>query len=218
MHYFKLNIGDWISHTHHLSAPEELAFFKMLLWQYLHEKPLPDDVDMIGRHIGMRSDNESITFVLRSFFELGDDGYYNKRAFKEIEEFKAKSDKARASVNARWNKKSNKKQPVTKAKKDDTNVKRSQSEGNTKHKPKTINQIVKPDGVTDEVWSDFLAHRKRQKADLSETALKRIVNEAAKAGWSLDDAMSECVARGWRSFKAEWVNKVETQQKGMTWE
>jgi len=64
---------------------------------------------------------------------------------------------------------------------------------------------AKPSEVSDQVWSDFCALRKRQKADLSETALVGIRSQADKAGWSLEAALTECVVRGWRGFKAAWV-------------
>ena len=63
----------------------------------------------------------------------------------------------------------------------------------------------KPDDVSDAVWCDFTKHRKRKKADITPTAMNRIANEAARAGWSLDDALAETVTRGWTSFKADWV-------------
>lgn len=65
--------------------------------------------------------------------------------------------------------------------------------------------VLKPADVSDEVWSDFLAHRKRVRADLTNTALQGIMREAEKAGWTLEAALAECVVRGWRGFKAEWV-------------
>jgi hypothetical protein len=40
---------------------------------------------------------------------------------------------------------------------------------------------------------------------LTETALDGIQREAQKAGWTLESALQECVVRGWRGFKAEWV-------------
>lgn len=62
-------------------------------------------------------------------------------------------------------------------------------------------------GVTDQVATEFLAIRKRKKAPLSALALEGIENEAKAAGWALDAALRECVARGWQGFKAEWVAK-----------
>lgn len=63
----------------------------------------------------------------------------------------------------------------------------------------------KPDGVEQDIWNDFLDHRKAKRAPLSNTALAAIEREAAKAGWSLNDALAEIVARNWQSFKAAWV-------------
>ncbi len=40
---------------------------------------------------------------------------------------------------------------------------------------------------------------------MTETALAGIEEEARKAGWSLNAALSEAVSRGWQSFKAVWV-------------
>lgn len=59
-------------------------------------------------------------------------------------------------------------------------------------------------GVTEQVASDFIAMRK---AKLTETAITGIKREADKAGFTLEDALKECVARGWQGFKADWVNK-----------
>ncbi len=64
---------------------------------------------------------------------------------------------------------------------------------------------AKPEGVSDQVWNDFLEVRKAKKAPLTATGLTRMANEAAKAGWTLEEAIAESVARGWQSFKAEWV-------------
>lgn len=67
--------------------------------------------------------------------------------------------------------------------------------------------IHKPDGVSEQVWSDFVAHRKRLKADITETAMQGILREADKARWPLENVLVEMVSRGWRGFKAEWVQE-----------
>lgn len=64
-----------------------------------------------------------------------------------------------------------------------------------------------PEGVELNVWNDFLELRKAKRAPLSNTALAAIEREAALAGWSLNDALAECAARGWQSFKADWVKE-----------
>ena len=63
----------------------------------------------------------------------------------------------------------------------------------------------KPEDVTEQTWSDFTDLRKTQKAPVSATAIAGIRREADKAGWTLEAALAECSARGWRGFKAAWV-------------
>lgn len=65
--------------------------------------------------------------------------------------------------------------------------------------------VARPADVTVQVWADFQSARRAQRAPVTETALQRIRSEAAKAGWSLEDALAEMVARAWRGFKADWV-------------
>ena len=59
--------------------------------------------------------------------------------------------------------------------------------------------------------------RKKSKAVVTETVIKGIRREADKAGWSLEQALSEVVARGWRGFKADWVIQKQTEsERGRT--
>ena len=67
--------------------------------------------------------------------------------------------------------------------------------------------INRPDSVPEQVWNDFLKIRKAKKSPLTQTALDGIEREADEAGWSLEAAITESVARGWQGFKAEWVTK-----------
>jgi uncharacterized protein YdaU (DUF1376 family) len=132
MHYYQFNIGDYQSHTSHLSEIEDLAFRRMLDWCYLHEKPLPFDVDEISRQIRMRTHSESIAIVLREYFERSEDGWINVRAIQEMLKVGEKSEKASASAKARWGKK-------------DANALPTQSEGNATHNtlPKTQDTVLK---------------------------------------------------------------------------
>ena len=81
-----------------------------------------------------------------------------------------------------------------------------ESEKETETKKKATG-VACPDFVQQQVWNDFLSIRKAKKSPMTETALKGIEREAKKAGWSLEKAISECVTRGWQSFKAEWVKE-----------
>ena len=102
MHYYQFNIGDYQSHTGHLTEIEDLAYRRLLDLSYLHEKPLPDDIDQIARLIRMRSHSDCIAVVLREYFVRTDEGWVNERVLREIESVNAKSQKARDSALARW--------------------------------------------------------------------------------------------------------------------
>ena len=62
-----------------------------------------------------------------------------------------------------------------------------------------------PDGVSPEVWQEFIKHRKAKKAAVTPLVMQGIAKEASQAGWSLEDALKEVVVRNWQSFKADWV-------------
>lgn len=76
-------------------------------------------------------------------------------------------------------------------------------------------EMIRPESVPEQVWNDFIKLRKAKKAPLTQTALDGIEREADAAGWTLDEAITECVTRGWQGFKADWVQKVQqTNNRG----
>lgn len=70
---------------------------------------------------------------------------------------------------------------------------------------KTQTSVVKPDDVSNELWADFLNHRKQKKAPVTDRVISLIRNEAKNAGWTLEEALNEVILRNWIGFKAEWV-------------
>ncbi len=102
MHFYQFNIGDYQSHTAHLTEMEDLAYRRLLDWAYLHETPIPLDIEQISRFIRMRSHSDCIATVLQEFFVRTDDGWVSNRVQQEIEAVGVKKEKARASANARW--------------------------------------------------------------------------------------------------------------------
>lgn len=82
-----------------------------------------------------------------------------------------------------------------------------------KPKKKKLAAIQKPDDVSEQVWDDFLQIRKAKRAPLTETALKRISNQAEIAGIDLEEALTICVTRGWQSFDADWIQSRQQQSE-----
>ena len=87
MIWYKFHIGDYITHTKHISDAEDLAYRRLLDLYYMSEKPIPLDVKMVARKIGMEI--EETESVLVEFFELQDDGYHNNRADVEIAKYQS---------------------------------------------------------------------------------------------------------------------------------
>ena len=205
MHYYQFNIGDYNSHTMHLSEIEDLTYRRLLDWYYLHESSIPLDLNEVSRQIRMRSHSDCIATVLQEFFERTADGWIHHRANKEIEKVGDKSQKASASAKARWSKPK------------DANALQTQSEGNATHNTLPITQdtehkkkatsVAPPEGVSDSVWQEFKSLRKAKRAPITQRAIDAISSEAQKIGWTLEKALEECVVRGWQAFKADWVVK-----------
>lgn len=89
----------------------------------------------------------------------------------------------------------------------------SQRKRQRKAKPEAVTPD-RPEDVSEQVWSDFLTHRRKLDADLTETALAGFRREAADVGWPLERAISESILRGWRGFKAKWVKDDERSTTG----
>lgn len=201
MHFYAFNIGDYASHTRHLSPIEDLAYRRLLDLYYLHEQPLNERSTTVARLINLREYEAEVHTVLEEFFELIEGtGWVNRRADDEISKYHGKLEAAsragKASAQKRFNERSTTVQP---------NKKQETLPLNKKQEIEKTKAIATPDGVTPATWSDFLQHRKTKKAAVTESAIKGIEREARKAGWSLEKALIECCARGWVGFKAEWV-------------
>jgi uncharacterized protein YdaU (DUF1376 family) len=211
MHYYQFNIGDYQTHTNHLTELEDLAYRRMIDWCYLHEKPLPNDVDEIARLIRMRTHCDCIANVLREFFYLTNDGYMSERVTYELEQIYSKSDKARSSANKRWNK--------IKGLDKDANAMRTHSEGNATHNTlpnntipnikdkKTGDTFQRPEKIDNELWSEFNKICKVKNKPIGNRVWKKMLDEANLAGWSIDQVLEYCCEKGYARFEAEWLKQ-----------
>lgn len=104
MNYYEHHLGDYMRDTAHLSMLEDAAYRRLLDAYYVREKPLPADLRECYKlaRATTKPEREAVAYVLREFFTLGDDGHHQGRADEEIARFRTKSEKARASINARW--------------------------------------------------------------------------------------------------------------------
>lgn len=75
--------------------------------------------------------------------------------------------------------------------------------------------LQKPEGITDQVWADFVKLRASKKAPITQSAIDGIAAQAAQVKWTLDAALRECCTRGWTGFKAEWVRTQGGKQNAL---
>lgn len=85
MIWYKFYLGDYITHTNHLSDAEDLAYRRLLDLYYISEKPIPLDTESVARKI--RLDLDITESVLDEFFDKGVDGYRNSRCDAEIAKY-----------------------------------------------------------------------------------------------------------------------------------
>ena len=199
MHYYQFHIGDYKSHTHHLTPMEDLAFRRLLDHYYLHEVPIKQRD--IARQIGLKEFEQEVLSILEEFFLSTPEGFINPRADIEINKYKEFSIAGKKGAEIRWSKAGNR---------EANSPPNATPIATNNHKPLTTNhkpnkEIQAPFGVSDDVWESFVKQRKLSRATVTDTVIKSIDKEAQKAGWTLEQALSEIVARGWRGFKAEWV-------------
>ena len=169
----------------HLSEIEDLAFRRMLDWCYLHEKPLPFDIDEISRQIRMRPHSESIAIVLQEYFEKNDDGWINLRVIQEILKVGIKSEKASASAKARWGKK-------------DANALQTQSDSNATHNTEPDTNDTEP---------------KTQKRKLGSRLAQDWVLLKSWGEWAQQERPDLDVRKVADQFKDHWI--AQAGQKGV---
>jgi uncharacterized protein YdaU (DUF1376 family) len=80
--WYKFHLGDYITHTTHLSDAEDLAYRRLLDLYYISEKQIPLNTESVSRKI--RIDFDIVETVLEEFFERTDEGYFNSRCDAEI--------------------------------------------------------------------------------------------------------------------------------------
>jgi uncharacterized protein YdaU (DUF1376 family) len=137
VHYFQFNIGDYASHTRHLSLMEDLAYRRLLDAYYLRESELPLCTIEVSRIISMRFNIEDVEQVLTEFFERTETGWFHKRAEAEIAHFRDKRQKASNAGKASAERRSN--------------VRSTDVQPTNNHKPITNNQepLIEPKGSSE---------------------------------------------------------------------
>jgi uncharacterized protein YdaU (DUF1376 family) len=198
MNFYPFHIGDYISHTSHLTDEEDLAYRRMIDLYYMTEAPFPNDAAWVARRV--RTNPAIVLTLLNEFFELEDDGlWHSSRADKEIAKYQYLQESGKKGAEKRWGNRDVK----------PTNSLPNSPPITTPIATKTKNQdhINTPEGVSTDLWSDFIAYRKRLKAPVTDRVVTRLIKESKDANMTLEQALETMIFKGWRSFEAKWITK-----------
>ena len=212
MNYYPFHLGDYAAHTAHLEPMEDLAYRRMLDLYYRTEKPLPDDVEQIGRLIRLREHLAFIRDVLNEFFERTDEGWRHARCDAEIEKMQDKQAKARASAKASVNARSTNAQRTLNERSTDVELPTptpTPTPVKTKAPRERVAPCPCPEDVGEQVWSDWLQLRKAKRAPVNATVIDGARAEAAKAGMPLAAFLAVWCRRGSQGLEAEWLKPQE---------
>jgi uncharacterized protein YdaU (DUF1376 family) len=179
---------------------EDCAYRRLLDFYYLNEKPI--NQRDVARQIGMREHEQDVLTVLNEFFISSPEGFIHPRADREIAKYREFAEAGKRGAAKRWST-----PPQQEANGEANSPPNATAIATNNHKPLTINHINTPDGVDILVWQDFVSMRKKKRAPITDRVVEGLQKEAEIAGWSLNDALKECVVRGWQAFKADWVAK-----------
>jgi uncharacterized protein YdaU (DUF1376 family) len=196
MHYYQFNIGDYKTHTSHLTPLEDIAYRRLLDWYYLHEKPIPLNPVQAARLVMLNEYSTDVEQVLNEFFVRTEEGWINKRADLEIMAFKSKKENAskagKASATARVNERSTDvqqtfNQPIT-----------INQEPLTNNQLKTSAAFALPDWIDKTMWDLWMKTRKGKK--MIPAQMQAQVNKLEKwrsAGIDYAGALAASAENGW---------------------
>jgi uncharacterized protein YdaU (DUF1376 family) len=157
--WYKFHLGDYITHTTHLSDAEDLAYRRLLDLYYMSEQPIPLNTELVARKI--RLDLDITESVLGEFFEHTENGYYNHRCHVEIAKYQAQ-----CATNQRLGKQGGRPKKTE-------SVTESEPKVNPKKIQKEINTISSQATRFDEFWSTWPPSKRKVAKSACEAKWKR---------------------------------------------
>lgn len=243
MNFVQLHLGDWIAGTALLSPTERGVYMDLLVRYYKEERPIMQvECKRIARAYAPH-EAEAMQYVLETFFTLEDGVYRHSRCDEEIAKAAATAEKRKKAANARWTRDSKPKTEHNECEcsadgmqTECTCISTCNANGmlTNNHKPITNNHkeekketkkksaapkapkaapVEKPEGVSDELWAEWYAHKKRKSGRVTQRMLDGLIREAGKAGITVAEAMEYQLEKDWTGFEADWYEKNKGSSK-----
>ena len=186
---------------------------------YNNTNVLQTDYECIA--FDLRTDAEVIRSIINDFdlFQINGDSFGSPSVERRINERDAKSQKARESVQKRWNNEKN-----------NTNVLPSQNDTNTikesKVKESKVNTILlKKESKYNaseflisqsadlDLVNEWFAVRKIKKLANTRTAMEDFIREVQKTKLTINEALKKCIVKSWGGFNASWLDNQLAHEK-----
>lgn len=104
MQFYQHHIGDFKKDTSFLDHEKRSQYLELMWLYYDQEKPLPDDIPLLAMKV--QATEKDISLLLNLFFTKIDNEWHHSRIDEELQAVYRKSESARKSAEARWNKNS----------------------------------------------------------------------------------------------------------------
>lgn len=203
MNFYPFHIGDYISHTSHLTDAEDLAYRRMIDLYYQTEKSFTD-ITWVARKV--KSTPEIVKTLLEEFFEFEDGAYRNKRADEEIAKYLAKADSARKANLKRWGSESDKKTNLkSDVKSDASRILTKNQEPRTKTSKEATTKIELPNWLPEKNWQEWLEYRRSSKKPMTELAMTKFLNQLQNLvtqGYDPIKLLDTAIASSWATVYA----------------
>ncbi len=199
MKSYKRNVGDYLKTAGRLSMLQHGAYTLLMDACYEREK-FPTLEEAIDWTWATTSDEiAAVKVVLAKFFTLTEEVYVHDHICNDINNyFKISETNKRIAINREESRKQKNTNRVRTVYEPCTNRVRKEPD---KFNP--LSHLVAL-GVAESVAQDWLTLRNAKKLAVTETAIKRLQQEAAKAGTSVSQALTLCCLHGWAGFRASW--------------
>jgi len=174
MHYYKFNIADYRKDTSHLSTLEHGVYRQLIDWQYLDEKPIPLETQVVSRRLRLGSidEQQALENVLSEFFEKSDDGYFQKRIRVEILDYQENAEKNRR--NGKLGGRPSKTHSVSSGLPNETQSKGNHKPITNNHKPSsraTKGSRLSADWVLPSDWEEWAKQERPNPADIAKVTV-----------------------------------------------
>ena len=220
MNYYQHNIGDFAILTQGLDLESVGIVIRVIDRMMSTEKPIKTQWVSLAFP---KETQEKAICILESLFEETEEGWVHPILIEQIDQYQRNVQKNRENGKKGGRPRKSETQPKPTGFSEETQTEAKETLTNN-HKPITNNHkeekketkkksapkiptAEKPEGVSEELWAEWFAHKKRKSGSVTQRMVDGLIREADKAGITVAQAMEFQLEKGWTGFEADWYKK-----------